>query len=119
MVHGRPNNNITVLLQRNVKSIYEAKIEGLQTEVKTTKKDLENALNEGGDLRERIKTLEALLKTPSYDTDGQSTKDLQKENLSLNANVPLIERLTKSCCLIAANSLLIANVFSSTSARVT
>lgn len=70
-------------------------MEGLQAEVITTKKDLENALNEAATLRDRIQALEALLKTPNYGSNSKSLTYLQKGDLALNANVPLIERLTK------------------------
>lgn len=82
-------------LKKNIKSIYEAKIEGFEAEVKMTKKDLENALNDSAQLRERIRTLEALLKTPKYDANNPSFSHLQKGEVALNANAPLIERLTK------------------------
>lgn len=81
--------------QKNVKSIYEAKMEGMQVEVTITKKDLQDALNDAAALRDRIQTLEALLKTPNYSSNPTSLTHLQKEDLALNANVPLIERLTK------------------------
>ncbi|XP_077968251.1 serologically defined colon cancer antigen 8 homolog [Styela clava] len=76
----------------NIKAIYEAKIEGLEAEIHTTKKDLENALHDNNDLKERLKAMDAFLRTPS---SADQSVQLKKEPLALNANIPLIERLTK------------------------